>query len=195
MAIKAVPLAAIATGTLFVYSGLKGAAVTKTLAELVQGQKPDGADIYAISGNVVDSTGGPGTGVAGSATNSQFANTCASYAGKVPYVWGGSSTSGWDCSGMVNRVRSNLGLAIPGFKAGQSFSGHGPVTGQYLVWTGAKTVPRNQAQAGDLACWPTHIGVCLSNSQMVSAVDEAQGTAITTIQGPALEPLVIRRPL
>lgn len=190
MTIKAIPLASIGVGTLFVYSGLKGAGFSATLAELVQGKKPSGADQYAITGTVLAGTGSV-AGIPG-VSGSGDAAVAESYAGKVPYVWGGASTSGWDCSGMVNRIRQMAGESIPGSASG-SFSGHGPTTLSYLIWVGAKNIPRASAAANDLAVWPTHMGICVSNSQMVSAVDQAEGTKLSAIQGPAGEPLVIRR--
>lgn len=190
MTIKAIPLASIGVGTLFVYSGLKGAGFSATLAELVQGKKPSGTDIYGITGNVLED--GSSSSILASGSVGGIAGVAESYAGKVPYVWGGATTSGWDCSGMVNRILQMSGHSIPGSTSG-SFSGHGPTTLQYLIWTGAKNIPRASAAANDLAVWPTHMGICVSNSQMVSAVDEAEGTKLSAIQGPAGEPLVIRR--
>ena len=38
---------------------------------------------------------------------------CRSFVGKVPYVWGGSTTSGWDCSGFVCYVLNHFGINTP----------------------------------------------------------------------------------
>src|SRR5215475_12387112 len=36
-----------------------------------------------------------------------------SFVGRVPYVWGGTSTTGWDCSGMVLNILSRFGIDPP----------------------------------------------------------------------------------
>lgn len=120
-----------------------------------------------------------------------IASVALSYQGK-PYKWGGYLPSGWDCSGFVNYVLgNNFGITLPG---GYRYSGkaHGPVTGQYLVWTGASSV--KEPVAGDLCCWPTHIGIAISSTQMVSALDPKYGTRLSPFSwGPAGEPLTFRR--
>lgn len=40
----------------------------------------------------------------------QIIDYCKSFVGKVPYVWGGSSPSGWDCSGFVCYVLNHFGI-------------------------------------------------------------------------------------
>lgn len=116
-----------------------------------------------------------------------------------PYVYGGARPSGWDCSGFVNWLLCHyLGIGIPGFPAG-SFDGstHGPVVSSYASWSGATTV--GKPGEGVLCIWnglgpDGHIGVAISESRMVSALDPAAGTVETPIigEGPAGAPLMFR---
>lgn len=130
---------------------------------------------------------------------SAIANDALRYNG-AGYQYGGSPANGigrWDCSSFVSWVMGHdLKMSIPMYPNG-SYTGtaHGPTAAQYLVWSGATTIARSAASAGDLACWPTHIGIVVANNQMISAYDTAKGTLVTGIDGagPTGEPMVIRR--
>ena len=110
-----------------------------------------------------------------------------------PYVWAGWEPSGWDCSGFVGYVLGkHFGMKLPG---GFVWSGkvHPPVAAMYKTWTKANTV--SVAQAGDLCCWITHIGIAIDDNRMVSALGRQWGTIVSPIasSGPPGEPLSIRR--
>lgn len=113
-------------------------------------------------------------------TGDQIASDALRYRGH-PYTFGG-----WDCSSFVNHVLGqDLGLALPGGLRGyRGPPPHGPVVLDYAGWGTPVTVPAR----GDLAVWPGpgangHIGIVLGPDQMISALDPAQGTAVTPIQG------------
>ena len=118
----------------------------------------------------------------------------------VPYAWAKANPNGWDCSGFVNWVLGHdLGMALPGsVKAGFSGKSHGPVVVQYATWTKATKV--RSPEAGDLCIWyglgaAGHIGIAVSPTQMISALNPALGTIVTDIQGtgPPSAPLTYRR--
>ncbi len=79
----------------------------------------------------------------------------------TPYVWGGSSPDGFDCSGLVQYVYSNLGIKAP------------RVTYQQFQ-AGKKVNPRN-AQPGDLVFFrmesqgPGHVGIYAGNGKYIQA--------------------------
>lgn len=81
--------------------------------------------------------GGSGGGVSNQRTGSAFAQDAARYVGR-PYVWGGSSPKGFDCSGLVEySLTSDLGLRnVPRTSEAQ------------YAWT--RRVSADQVQAGDL---------------------------------------------
>jgi NlpC/P60 family len=143
-----------------------------------------------------------GTYAPGGVTGAQIAMAAQSYRGRLRYVFGGAPNSGRvDCSSFVNLVLGvNLGLAIPGYKPG-AYTGksHGPVVLAYAAWAGASNVP-GPPLPGDLCVWPGvgafgHIGIAVSATEMVSALNPGSGVRQTPIQGygPAGVPLIYRR--
>ena len=60
---------------------------------------------------------------------------------------------------------------------------------------GVQSVSRAQLQPGDLCVWQTHMGIYVGGGQMISALDPAQGTMVTTIAdgSPAAEILFCKR--
>jgi len=77
----------------------------------------------------------------------------------VPYVFGGTSTSGFDCSGFVQHVFAGLGIGLPR-----------TADAQYDVGRPAVGGPR----AGDLVFFDTyggvsHVGIYLGSGQFVHA--------------------------
>lgn len=127
----------------------------------------------------------------GNISGAEIASDALKYVGK-PYLWGGNTPAGWDCSGFVTWVlRHDLGMKIASPR---------PVVVTYAHWARAKTIPFSQCQAGDLCVWVGvgtggHIGIATSPTRMISALNPALGTIETDIQGsgPHTAPLIIRR--
>jgi hypothetical protein len=118
------------------------------------------------------------------------------------YVFGGAPGPNgqgcWDCSSFQNYNFGVVnGLAIPGYPPGTfDATTHGPSS---LTWLGSVgtvvgTVDRADAQAGDLACWLTHIGLFIDNQYMISAENPTDGTQKGFVDGfiPG-EPLTVLR--
>lgn len=184
-------------GSILAYSGLKGHNISAVIRNLIAGKDPSSLPVTGAIGIV-------NSGNSGSTTTSAFTGGSSSgivddakkYIG-VPYNWGHANpSSGWDCSGFLNWVLGHdLGMTLPLGVKGFTGSWHGPVAANYFVWTALTSIPRNQAAAGDLACWPTHIGIVSGNNSMVNAYSRGRPTAETPIDGwgPSGEPLRIRR--
>jgi cell wall-associated NlpC family hydrolase len=77
----------------------------------------------------------------------------------VPYVWAGATPSGFDCSGLVQYVFAQLGVALPHNAAAQWHDPH------------AVSVPRNDLQPGDLVFFNKldHVGIYIGYGYFVDA--------------------------
>jgi hypothetical protein len=201
MPISGASVAYATIGGIVLYSGIKGATIADTVRAALTG------NLTVTNTEPIESLSNPNatamaTGrVVGTASGAAIANYALRYSGHA-YVYGGSpgpsAENPWDCSSFVSWVLNGVGLAIPGGSWATVTSNgtkHGPTTTDYLLWSGATTIPVAYASAGCLAVWSTHIGICISNSDMISALNPSLGTAVTGISdgGPQGESVVIRR--
>ena len=96
----------------------------------------------------------------GSASGDAVVSEANKYLG-TPYVWGGSSPSGFDCSGLVYYALNEAGVSVPRTTA----QGYKDM---------ATPVNEATAQPGDLIFFGTqgvvdHVGIYMGNGQMVNA--------------------------
>jgi len=82
-----------------------------------------------------------------------------------PYVWGGTTPSGWDCSGFTQWVYAQAGISIPRTNA----------------WTAMK--PTATPAPGDLVMQNggAHVGIYVGNGMMISALNPSQGTILQAV--------------
>lgn len=82
-----------------------------------------------------------------------------------PYLWGGTTPSGWDCSGFTQWVYAQAGISIPRTNA----------------WTIMK--PTSAPAPGDLVVQNggAHVGIYVGNGMMISALNPSQGTLLHAV--------------
>lgn len=96
-------------------------------------------------------------GSASSASSSSIVAYASNFLG-VPYVWGGTSPSGFDCSGFVQYVYAHFGISIP--RTSQEQQGVGT------------SVSRGNLQPGDLVFFGSpayHVGIYVGNGSYINA--------------------------
>ena len=90
----------------------------------------------------------------------------------VPYVFGGTSPSGFDCSGYVRYVFANAGVSLPRTADAQYEVGY--------------PVSTNELTAGDLVFFstyeygPSHVGIYLGDGEFINA-SSSRGVAIDSL--------------
>jgi cell wall-associated NlpC family hydrolase len=77
----------------------------------------------------------------------------------TPYVWGGASPSGFDCSGLVMYVFAQVGISLPHYTVAQ------------YNYPNSVSVSRDQLQPGDLVFFAGlgHVGIYVGNGQFIHA--------------------------
>jgi cell wall-associated NlpC family hydrolase len=125
-------------------------AARSRLAEqsLLQTQDPVG---FGVSASTPD-----GASVAPPSQYTGVAAIALRYLG-VPYVWGGSSPAGFDCSGFVMYVYSQVGVSLPHYTGAQ--------------WNMGVPVARSDLEPGDLVFFDGlgHVGIYIGGGQFVHA--------------------------
>lgn len=187
-------LGTIAVGSVVMYAGIKGYSIPDAFRAIITGQSPTTLPQSRPINTPTTASGTTSTVAAGGNSGSVVA---AAQAGVGHcYLYGGApGTNGkscWDCSSFANWcVGKVAGLSIPGFPNG-TYTGavHGPATTEWGTWGGLTHIGRADVQAGDIVVWTGHMGIAISNKDMISAHDPAQGTSPGPIDGGGDGPLM-----
>jgi cell wall-associated NlpC family hydrolase len=111
------------------------------------------------------------TSVAG-ARYSSVAGIAEQYLG-VPYVFGGESPSGFDCSGLVAYAYAQVGVSLPHYTVAQ------------YNYANSVSVSRSQLQPGDLVFFAGlgHVGIYVGGGQFIHAPHTGSVVRIDSLSG------------
>ncbi len=93
-----------------------------------------------------------------------------SYLG-TPYVWGGASPAGFDCSGLVMFAYQAVGVSLP--------------HSSYAMWSVGVPVPENQLEPGDLLFFDGlgHVGIYVGNGEFIHAPHTGTVVQVSPLAG------------
>lgn len=102
-----------------------------------------------------------------SATGQALADYALQFQG-YPYVAGGNTPSGWDCSGFVQWVFAQFGVSLPHYSGAQM-----------SVGTAVGSIA--EAAPGDIIVNTQHAAIYIGNGMVINALNPARGTQATSL--------------
>jgi peptidoglycan DL-endopeptidase CwlO len=125
-------------------------------AQIAAAQAAQAAQVQTDAVGATASTPEGAAVVPASGYSSQVVSIAMSYIG-VPYVWGGSTPGGFDCSGLVMYSFAQLGISLP--------------HSSYAMWNYGTPVPSDQLQPGDIVFFDGlgHVGLYIGGGEFVDA--------------------------
>lgn len=153
------------TGSKLVVSGVSGA--------WLKVSAPNGTVGYIRSDYITCTADGEAAASVQTSLGEQIVESAKQYIG-TRYVWGGMSTSGFDCSGFVNYVYKLYGYTMNR-------------TAQNIYSYDGTSVSKDQLQPGDLIFFGysgssvSHVGMYIGNGQLIHASSSAAQVTISDL--------------
>ena len=116
-----------------------------------------------------------------SAKGAKAVNIAAKQLG-IPYVWGGESTKGFDCSGLLQYAWARVGVQIPRttydqFRTGKPVNANQLQPGDAVFFKGSDSIKRN----GEVL--PGHVGIFIGGGKFIEAPRTGLSVRISSLKG------------
>lgn len=150
-----------------------------TLAAVQSFQRATGLDPDGVAGGQTlyalhDYKKNVSRGIVAKTREHEVSNFALKHSG-IPYVWGGSSPTGFDCSGFIYYIYNHFGIQLPR-AADEQFQVGNVVNGSLKI--------------GDLVFFstyepgPSHVGIYIGNGEFIHASSAAEQVTITSLSKP-----------
>ena len=139
--------------------------LNRAQTKLTEGQRQLGS-VNTLLQNAMLSSGGSGL--------HPFVRVAQRYLG-TPYVWGGESARGFDCSGFIMRVMRDLGYKALPHSAAEQFN-YGKPVAKNLLQPGDIVFFANTYKAG-----VSHVGIYLGGGRFIHAANSQVGTIVSNL--------------
>jgi len=123
---------------------------------------PDGRTVFVKTGNLRPINNSR----AGSAAGADLVREAKKFIG-VPYLWGGVTSPGFDCSGFVRAVGRSFGIYLPRDTKDQ-------------IKVGRK-IDRDRIKTGDLLFFDRHVGLAVGSDRLIHASRGGSGVRLESI--------------
>jgi peptidoglycan DL-endopeptidase CwlO len=146
------------------------AAQQRQLAAAARARLSGGIQVSAPAGVGVSASTPEGSTVAPPNVHGGVVGIAMRYLG-VPYVWGGSTPRGFDCSGFVSYVFAQIGVSLP--------------HSSYAMFGMGTPVSISELQPGDLVFFTgaSHMGIYIGGGQFIHAPHTGDVVKISSLSG------------
>ncbi len=127
------------------------------------------------SNNSSSGSSGSYTGTGDASVGQAIVTAARSYIG-VPYVYGGTSRAGIDCSGLTQAAHKAVGIYIP--RTSREQLGRGKVINGL-----------ENALPGDVICYPGHVAIYIGNSKVIHAPEPGKYVKEASVYMGASQPI------